>query len=150
MLGKVLALLGGGLALFATLALARRSSAQAGILASTPTSMQVKGKSGKVWLLSKASVPAVLAGVKWQDTWDLWTGPGQYTGIDTFLPVLQFAKIPAKAATAGSPSLDYNVLTMKYPAAATVAYADAVADFQILELGVSQLAQATKGTTVIA
>ncbi len=82
----------------------------------------VKGMSGKNWL----QVADGLA----QDgnqLFDVYVGPGVYTGIDSFAPVLQFKQMPSSTPGQHGPRL----LTQRYPASATQAYPDALSDFQV-------------------
>lgn len=90
---------------------------------STPTALQLTGKSGKKWLVSHVRSTNRGAEVN-----DLWIGPGQYIGIDTFQPVIQYASCPGLTG-----QTFVNVLVQKYPAAATQAFADAMSDFDVAE-----------------
>ena len=82
----------------------------------------VRGKSGKSWLLvadGKATDGLPL--------YDVYVGPGVYPGIDAFAPVLQFKEYaPTTPGQHGQ-----RVLSNRYPAAATLAYPDALSDFEV-------------------
>ena len=111
-----LALLGAGALAWAT---SHYAKALPGQVKGTNT---VKGLSGKNWLM----VPDGNA----QDgnpLYDVYTGPGVYTGINEFAPVLQYKEFPS--TTPGQHG--QRILTQRYPATATQAYPDALSDFQV-------------------